>query len=252
MARTHFQLPVGDLVGKSLSIYFRNLIPFTVMTALVLSPWIALTLYLAPASVVIDPITEQPVFRFNFVALGMFLLQTLLGFMLAGSLTFGVVQQLRGQPAGILVAVSQGMQSFARVLGTSFLCGLRILAYFLLLYVPGIIEQVKLYVAVPAAVMEGKGASASVERSIRLTDGSRWHIFGAWLLVALLGIGLGLLVGVTVAMAAPDFELDDNWLAIGIQLFMAPFAATMSATAYFLLRKGKENIDAREIAAVFD
>ena len=30
------------------------------------------------------------------------------------------------------------------------------------------------------------------------------------------------------------------------------FISTMMAGAYFMLRKGKENIDAKEIAAVFD
>jgi hypothetical protein len=122
----------------------------------------------------------------------------------------------------------------------------------LLLYVPGVIEQIKLFVAVPAAVMEGKSASAAVERSIRLTDGSRWQIFGAWLLVALLGFGLGLLMVALFHMDDTDWDVENPWFDIAIQLLLAPFAATMGATGYFLLRKGKENIDVREISAVFD
>jgi len=252
MVRTHFQLSVGDLVGKSLSIYFRNLIPFTVMAALILSPWIALTLYVEQLTADLNPSDPGESLQITGMTFGLVLVQTMLGFMLAGSLTYGVVQQLRGQPAGIGVAISQGLQSFTRVLGTALLCGFRIVLFTLLLYVPGVIEQVKLYVAVPAAVMEGKSAKAAVERSIRLTDGSRWPIFGAWVLVALLGIGLGLLVFAVVRMANVDWNAESAWFNISIQLLLAPFAATMGATSYFLLRKGKENTDVREIAAVFD
>ncbi len=242
MARTQFQLSVGALVSKSLGIYFRNLVPFVVLAAIVLAPWIVLRLTLM----------EDP--DLIWAPLAGMLLQTVLGFMLTGALTYGVVQQLRDQPAGIAAALSQGLQSFTRVLGTSLLCAVRIALWSLLLYIPGIIESVKLFVAIPAAVMEGKGASASIERSNRLTEGSRWAIFGAWFLILILGFGAFFLMMFVLSsgIEAPEEGRSTAWLDIGIALLMTPFSATMGSVTYFLLRKGKENVDAKEIAAVFD
>lgn len=242
MAPTQFKLSVGALVSNSLGIYFRNLIPFVVLGAIVLAPWILLRLTLME-----DPqVVWAP-------AAGL-LLQSVLGFVLTGALTFGVVQQLRGEPAGIAAALSTGLQSFGRVLGTAFMCGIRILLWSLVLYIPGIIESIRLFVAIPAAVMEGKGASASIERSVRLTDGSRWPIFGAWFLTMLIGWGLVFVCVFLLTSSTGSFEDAANhaWIDIGVALLVTPFSATMGSSAYFLLRKGRENVDAKQIAAVFD
>ncbi len=240
MARTQFSLTVGALVSTSLGIFLRNLIPFVVLAAVVLSPWIVFRL-----TVMEDPTNIWAPF------VGM-ILQSVLGFVLTGALTYGVVQQLREQPAGVAQVLNVGMQSFLRVLGTSLLCGVRIFLFSLLLWVPGIIETCRLFVAIPAAVMEGKGAGASIDRSIRLTDGSRWPIFGAWLLMLVVAIGLGAVGGFMIGAMDPEQLRGVVWLELGIALLVTPFSATMGSAAYFLLRRGKENVEPKQIAAVFD
>lgn len=242
MARTQFKLTVGALVNNSFGIYFRNFVPFVLLGALVFAPWIALQ-FLAP------PETEGELIVRNLVNLIVYYLSM---FVLTGALTYGVVQQLRGQPAGIAQALSQGLKSFTRVLGTSMLCGARIILFSLLLLVPGIIEMFRLYVAIPAAVMEGKDASSSVARSNQLTEGSRMTLFGGVFVMSLLTGLVGAIIGFVYATSTPDFDPNDPWLSSGIQVVFAPLGATLNAVAYFLLRKGKENVDAKEIAAVFD
>jgi hypothetical protein len=254
MARHSFHLSIGDIVGKSVGIYFRNLLPFVAISLLVLSPWIALTLYLDQARedlVAAQHAESGRAFRILGVSFASMLLMTLLSYMMTGAITYGVVQQLRGEPAGMANALTQGLKSFGRVLGTSLLVGLRVILFMLLLYIPGLIELVKLYVALPAAVMEGKSAGAAVQRSIQLTDGSRWTIFASWILLTVIVAGLGALLGVATHMVDRDM-LGSPWFQIGVQVVMTPFGATMAAVTYFLLRTGKENVDVKELAAVFD
>jgi hypothetical protein len=252
MARTHYVLSIGDLVGKSLSIYFRNILPFTLIAAAVLSPWIAFEFWFDAYADGLSVENEDAALIIALGGLGSLIFQTALAFMMTGALTYGVVQQLRGEPASVAEALNQGVASFFRVLGTSLLVGLRVVLWSLLLYVPGIIEQVRLYVAIPAAVMEGKSAGEAVERSVRLTDGSRWQIFGSWMLIGVLGAVIGGILGASLFMLNDGFDPDSPWVGVIAQLLLTPFGATMGATAYFLLRMGKENVDAKQIAAVFD
>lgn len=251
---TNYTLPIGDLVGKSIAIFLRNLFPFTLLGVLFMAPWIALHIYHMQLLGEAPPRRhgETPDTALLMLPFAEMLLQSLLSFLLTGAVTFGVVQQLRGQPAGIAQVISKGLSSFGRVFATGFLCGLRIMLFTLLLIVPGIIQQVKLYVAIPAAVMEGRDASHAMSRSELLTKGSGWQIFGAWLLILLIGFGLAMVAFFVAHAADPGVLKSPVWVDIAITVFVGPFGATMMAVAYFLLRKGKENVDPKEIAAVFD
>lgn len=237
-----FRLPVGHLVGSSLGIYFRNLIPFTFLGALVMSPWIALRLYWAGL-----PSEQQ-----GGPMLLSVLLQSVLGYLLTGAVTYGVVMQLRGEPAGLAACLSKGAGSFFRVLGTGLLCGLRIALWSLLLLVPGIIETVRLWVAIPVAVMEDKAGSVAAQRSVDLVRGSGWPLFAAYALVLLLGFGLLFVGAFLMAAMQADSDPESPWLDIVLTVPLQAFGATMMSVAYFLLRKGKENVDAAAIAKVFD
>lgn len=241
MARTpQFKLSLGKLVSQSFAIYFRNFVPFVLLSLVLLSPWVAAQI-LAP----LDP------YETTSRDLLYMLLQMLLTYVLTSALTYGVVQQMRGKPAGIGEAVAKGLQAFGRVLGTGLICVLRIILFSILLYIPGIWEQCRLYVALPAAVMEGSSGSAAVERSIRLTDGSKWQIFGSWFIIFL--IPTVLLVVATFMTTSMDSDVVlPWWLEIATQLIFAPLSAVAMSVCYFLLREGKENKSAEELAAIFD
>lgn len=273
MARRTYQLAIGELVGKSFGIYFRNLLPFLVISMATLSPWAALSLFVADYTQAM--IFERSGSPEMVIVLGIvtFVVQTVLGFIMTGAITFGTVQSLRNQPAALGDTVRMGLTSLGRVFWTAMLVGLRILLYssgaVLMivvsvlvrepmlaaiawpLMIPGLIEWVRLYVAVPATVMEGKAAGESIARSKWLTDGSRWQVFGAWFLVALLAWAVALVIG-SLVVWTEAFDPSNPWLNICIQVLVTPFGATMAATTYFLLRMGKENVDAKELAAVFD
>ena len=257
-ATRRYTLPFGDLLGQTLSIYFRNFVPFTVLGAIVLAPWAAMVLGVQsrfdPSSKDFD-VDDLPMFAV--VSLGSFLLQTVLTFLLTGALSYGVVQQLRGNPARMDQALMIGLKNLGRALGTGILVGLRIALFSLLLLIPGIMEAARLYVAIPAAVMEERGGGHAIERSKSLTDGSRWPIFGAHMVVTIAGVMVLGMIGFVVLMLSGGLTGGPKPLAFDVvtivfTIVVQGLTATMGAVCYFLLRRGKENIDPATLASVFD
>lgn len=260
-AATRFSLPFGDLLGVTLSTYFRNFVPFTVLGAVVLAPWAVI--YWFAQSVgqsLTDPANRgdaKDLPKFLLLQGASVLVQVLLTYLLTGAVTYGVVQQLRGQPAGMGLAIQHGLKNLARSLGTGFLVGLRVLLFSCLLVVPGIMEFVRLYVAIPASVMEEKGGGYAVDRSKLLTDGSRWPIFGGLVVVS---IGTGMLIGVMTAVVmiaaggprGASGGMAVSIVTIALTVLSQGLSATMMAVCYFQLRRGKENVDPKALASVFD
>lgn len=249
MAReVQFQLSLGRMLSQSFSIYLRNLMPFLVFGTLVFTPWILVRVLGAEVEVVPRRTSVTPV---EVVAL---LLQIMLGQLLTGALTYGVVQQLRGKRAPIGEVLGHGSKAFLRVLGTGLLCGLLIGLGLFAIIIPGIYLAVRFYVAVPVSVMEGKSGAEAMSRSADLVRGSGWAIFGAGLLMFIVS---AILVGVVVAitLVRSDGSIpgarESLWFEVPIQILMSTFGATIMAVTYFQLRKGKENVDAQDVAAVF-
>lgn len=240
-----FSLPFGVLFSQTLSIYFRNFVPFTLLGAVILAPWAAMEL-LGP------PLDRSPDAAFPAMRVVTAIVQMVLTYLLTGVVTYGVVQQMRGQTASLGSCVSKGMQNLGRSIGTGLLVGLRVFLFMLLLIVPGIMEFCRLYVAIPAAIMEERGGSHAVSRSMVLTDGSRWPIFGVGLVIMVMSSVLVILGGFVVANLSGAQNTFVAWFTILITVIFQTLSATAMAVCYFLLRRGKENVDPAALAAVFD
>lgn len=241
MATTRgFSLSVGTLFRTAFQTWFRNLVPFTFLGAAVFAPWIVLRILL-------DTGPPSP----GAMAL-VALLQVVLGNVLTGAVTYGVVEHMRGKAASFGDVLQFGLRVFLRVLLTGLVTGVIIGVATIFLIIPGLIATAILYAAVPAAAIEGLGAGAAIRRSARLTEGSRWPIFWAAVLMAIVFIGVGALVGAILGLST-GFEGEPSAaLDITIALVVSPFFATAPAVCYALLRQGKENVDPTQLAAVFD
>jgi hypothetical protein len=250
-SRTNYRLTVGALVSTTFGVYTRNLLPFLLLGTFALLPWIGLRVYLDED---IYQVRAEPVDPGAMLAavFGTLFLQVLLTYVLTGAVTFGVVQQLRGERAGVWVAFSKGVAMLGPSLLTGILSGVRILLFTLLLIVPGIIESMRLYVAIPVTIMEGKSAGAAVQRSITLTRGSLWPLFWTLVLMAAFSFLIAVIGGLVFVAMGGEIGVQPAWFDIVVTVVVNSFAATMGAVAYFLLRKGKEHVGAKEIAAVFD
>ena len=249
---------VGDILGQSFSIYFRNLRTFIPMSLIAFVPSFAVAFLLDSSSlndpVILDPDLQDPTAIDVWAYLGVTMREAFVNLLcltwLQAGLAFGVVRQLRGGTAGFVETILQWLRVLAPAtlvaLAVTLLTGLGAM----LLLVPGIIVALILWVAVPAAVVERSGLRA-LGRSHELTNGFKGQIFGLALILGVLQ-----LVVMTILMAVLV-----NWIADRTVVFvvsqlvtvvLSGIWATATAVTYHDLRVIKDGADTRVIARVFE
>jgi hypothetical protein len=229
---------VGEILGETFSIYFANFLPFVLLTAIALAPTYLLVYY----------IQAEPASPLVVVSAVLLVILALLAPNIAtGAITYGVFQQLRGKDASIGECLGRGLSLLLPVVGLAFVQSLGIVLGAIACLVPGILLAVRWAVSIPAAVTEGTGLSASMERSTFLTDGLRWDVFGVIFVLGFIQIGSGLLVKF-VGVSNPALALALSGVK---DLLVVGLSATGSAVMYYRLRGIKESIDVDQISSVF-
>jgi hypothetical protein len=259
-------LRVGAVLSKAFSAWGRNFVPFTLLSLIVHAP---ILWHFAWA-------TETPE-RFlqrmrSIEAVGR-LGGIIAAAVLAASYTYGVVQQLRRQPASIGKTVAIGLARTPAAIGTSIvaviLLVLPLVPAFLVAFVgrspiaagllafAGLIAMLVVasivWVAVPATVIERIGPFKAIARSATLTSRARLRIFGI-----LLVFGAATLA---VQKAAESAMTEGDWGSIRFMMWLlqgwdvvvaVPLAAIASAVGYHDLRVAKEGVDVEDLAKVFE
>ncbi len=242
---------VGAALTRSFSVLFRNIAPFGILALIFNAPVQLLPLFF-------DQTGGTPSGGFDLVSIMLLLAKLVIGFMLSATLVYGTVLEMRGGRANLLECMSRGLSLLFPVIGVGLLVGILIALFSLLFVIPGIIAAVMLWVAVPAAVVERPGIGASLNRSIELTKGYRWPLFGLILILLIINTAIGGAVGgvigfgsgmVSGGVLTPGFLVAINLV---VQAFSAALFAVASAVVYHDLRIAKEGASIDEIAAVFD
>ncbi|HEY7213311.1 MAG TPA: hypothetical protein VIC28_01715 [Thermoanaerobaculia bacterium] len=233
---------VSKLLGETFTIYFRNILPFLLLTCVALSPVVVGFVMLANGAVA----EMKPEMLVGWLAL--IVLGVIFGQQLAtASITYGVFQQMRGRAVSIVDCLGRGLSSLLPVLALVFVQGLGILLGFVACIVPGILLALRWAVSVPVAVEERPGLFEAMSRSTFLTEGNRGAIFGVLFVVNLasqgvmrvFGLGLNERPVALLILAAVSIVLN-----VGL-------SATATAVMYYRLRSLKESIDVDQIASVF-
>jgi hypothetical protein len=238
---------IGSVAGRSISVFGKNLLPFSLLYLVINAPSL---IYALTQSADTGRDTAS-----NMLALA----QTIVGMAATAAITYGTINELRGQRRSLGEFLRGGLAHGGAAIRVAFLSGLGILLGFVALVLPGLFLYTIWWIAIPVAVIERPGTVASLTRSAALTKGFRWRIFGllvafmiaAFALAALSG-GIAGTVAVILGGGEQAFEtyLDViEWL--WISLIMAA-QATLSAVGYYSLRVAKEGVDIGDIAAVFD
>jgi hypothetical protein len=243
------EFSAGQVLSRGVSVWLKNFVPFTILSVLCFLPDFIFTYFAVKDGLQMSP---------NVFAFITTVLTWLLGMVATSAITYGVFQQLRGQPASLGDSISVGIGRIFGVLGTSILAGVAIGGGMLLLVVPGVIIATALFVAVPAAVVEKEGGLKALHRSAFLTKGHRWGIFGISVLVAVVNYGCTKIV--TMFMESDiksgnfSFARATAYLLgiVGVAAILAPMTSALSAVAYHDLRRAKEGADIEQLAAVFD
>ena len=239
---------IGSILGRSFSIFGKNIVAFLLLGLLLHLP----SLYMAyDLGAQIDAGTWD--------GKSGVLLPTIIGFlsgqMLAATLIYGTVMELRGMHAGVGKCVQVGLVRALPVVLTAIVASLAIGVGILLLVIPGIIVMTILYVAIPVAVVERPGIMASLSRSSDLTSGYRMQIFGLAIVIG----GAGWLVNYLIQDMATEAFLEDPssittylFAETGISIVLAIIGAIISGVVYHDLRAIKDGVNIDELAAVFE
>jgi hypothetical protein len=246
----------GGVVGRTLEVWWRHLLAFTILSFAVYAPLLAAL------------VAAWVVFRRagpggpGMVGVGVAfaaatLLSLALAAMQAGAVTYGTVRHLGGGRARLPEMLSVGVRRGLPVVSTGFLVWLAVAGGTLLLVVPGVVLLVATCAAVPAAVVERRRAVDAFRRSLALTRGSRWPLFAAGL--ALVAVVAVLSTLAQVAAIAAGALLSPARAAVVTlvvtQLANAVFASIPTvgiAVAYHDLRVAKEGVDTEALAKVFE
>jgi len=229
---------VGTLLSRTFSVWGKNFGPIALLALVVYSPLLLWVLLVGPAEGLGPGGGLQNLFS------------SFLSFVLTGAVTFLVLRQFAGERIGFGKALAATAERFFAIFTTSFLGGLAALLGFVLLVVPGFVVLTMIFVAVPVAVVERPGASASLRRSADLTRGYRWHVFGAAVVLFLLVAVAAGAVGAATELAATGRAGALIGEAVGALAGSIP--AVASAVAYHDLRVLKEGVDAASLVRVFE
>jgi hypothetical protein len=265
------KLRVGETLSESLAIYFRNIIPFTILTAAAFSPIYLFAGFLTRQAATSHPATAA--LGGSLVVLATVLLCIPIS---TATITYGVFQQMRGRDTSLGSCLSVGLSNLLPVFSVAFLqillvvgavlvtlipilfligmmasagtrssaaCSLMLVPLLFLAYVPALMLWLRYFVAVPAAVEERPGAADALRRSAFLTEGQRGPMFGVLLVLGVLNGGVGLGSAMIPRAGAVLEPL--------VSLVMTGIFSTTCAVIYYRLRSFHESIDVDQIASVF-
>lgn len=242
----NLQLRVGDVLNKSFSIWLKNLVPFTILTAIVYLPVILYMAFLLMGELTLQGITNA---GYALVVGGL-----VLDFIAAAAVIYGVVQQLRGQHAGLGECLSIGIKRLLPVLAVGLLAALCVILGLVALIIPGIIISLMLCVAVPAAVVERPGVIGALKRSKELTDGHKGTLFAIFFILGIIDKVAGFVTEKIFLGGAADMGDVKIYLiaTLAIAVVLGALGAVVTAVIYNELRRMKDGIEVDEIAKVFE
>jgi len=230
----------GPTLRATFSVYFSNLVPILALSAIAYVP-VAITGWLLREGLYGEP--KQPLDFFGFLLVSMICAQFEVAFV-----TVAVFRVLRGGKVALGDCMKAGFRKVPVAFLTAVVVGCITLVGTVACLVPGIIAAMMFAVAVPAAIVEGKGAFDAMARSRDLTKGNRWSIFAVYLCA-------GLVMNVPVLVAGffmrSSLTAYASW-TIGTGWLTGAFQAVLACVLYYHLRVAHEDVDLADLAAVFD
>lgn len=251
----------GGVISRTFSIWSRHILLFSLMTLAADAPILLVALLkgvavpgiTAPNVNPLDPGAGQMPTSYPPAFWIAYLVTMLLFLVEAGAITHRVITWSAGRPASIGAMVSTGL----RRLLPSFLAGM--LAYLiitfgiLLLIVPGVIFACALAPLVPVVVAERNGVFGAVGRSFSLTQGKRSSIFGVFLVLGLLFMGVTIFATFVLPALTRSFApMLGTVLGLAVNVVFGTLIWVVPGVVYHDLRVAKEGVATEQLAAIFE
>jgi hypothetical protein len=140
-----------------------------------------------------------------------------------GFISFVVITEssVRGKYLSMRKVLSIACSRWWAVIKSTFISGIVILFFTLLLIIPGIVRSIQYaFVRYAAAIRDVSGKKA-LEYSKSVTEGQRWRVFGFYFLIMLLGLVSTAAYFFLIYLS--DFDKVIVNIALLIQYFISPF-----------------------------
>jgi hypothetical protein len=235
---------VGDALSKTFSVFGGKLGSFLLLALVPLIPVLVLNLMTPGVQPLVGPAAQRAATLTGVSTL----LTIILGIVAQAMTLYAAFQQMAGRPFSIAQSLGVGFTRLVPVFCVAILGALFTGVAMILLVVPGLIVICMLYVAVPVCVIEKPGIFASLDRSAKLTKGSRWQIFGLLALASIVSGVAQIILNVFLGL----FTIWGKLLNFGWLVIATSFGAVLVAVVYHDLRISKEGMDTDNLADVFD
>jgi hypothetical protein len=242
------QFSIGRVLGDSFGIYARNFISFSVLALLIGLIDLLITIFY-PRIRSADPAGFDVVLMIFVMLLTYSLTQA--------TIIYGTFQDLRGDKAHVGNCITHGLASmFPVIIGSIFLSIFIGLASLLVL-IPGLILMTMWWVYIPAIVVERKRIFDGFGRSVELTRGRGWAIFGIIIIILISSIVVTFVTHIiSTSVVTISASTDISFAALILDYvgssLTAAFGAVVVAVGYYHLRTEKDGVDVNQIASVFD
>ncbi|MER9415546.1 hypothetical protein NKI95_06110 [Mesorhizobium sp. M0306] len=167
---------------------------------------------------------------------------------LQAALVRAAIEDLNGKRPSIGDCLKTAISLLLPVIGIALLVSLGAAAGAMLLLVPGIILWLRWSVAVPVLVQERLGVFGSMKRSRELTKGSRWALFGFWIVLFIAVV----LIQAVLSPAIMVFGLTTGiFLGALVTAIVSIVTSIAPAVSYVELRQVKEGTSVEDLAEIF-
>lgn len=243
-------LDIGRVIQQLFAVLGRNFATFFILSLILTGiPGVIIGL------IQMDGFQHAQFFRWQSLLAG--LVGAVTGLILQGTVIYGTVTDLSEGRVTLADCLSVGLRSFLALLAIGLLMGVAIFFGMILLIVPGVIMAIVWSVTVPVYVVEQREVFASFGRSVDLTRGNRWRIFGLAVIYFVAFIVVGLVVGALGGVAGvfgSGSAMTLRFVLVQplINAVVAMIGAVGVAVLYVELRRLRDGVDAAGLAAVFD
>lgn len=176
------------------------------------------------------------------------LVSMVLAAILQAALVRAAIEDLNGKRPAISDCIGTALSLLLPVIGIAVLVTLGAGLGFMLLIVPGIILWLRWSVAVPVLVQERLGVFGSMKRSRDLTKGSRWALFGFWIILIIAAIAIQLVLSQLITIFGMTVALILDALVTSV---VSVVTSVAPAVSYVELREVKEGTSVNELAEIF-
>jgi uncharacterized membrane protein len=233
---------VGRIFDRTTSVYTRNFLAFSLVALIASLP----PLLLATGAGDTAPVMAQSAG----LAMIVVLLSVALALLSQAILVYAAFQDMRGRPVNLSESVNVALARFFPIIGLAIINAFGIVIGLMLFIIPGLILLTMWFVGVPACMVERLGPWQSLKRSVQLTKGHRWKLFGIILLVYVAAAIVSQLI--TVALTAIGGFVIGLLATLAWNTIWGAFFATLVVVTYYELRSANEGVDIEQIASVFD